>query len=276
MHYIQERNGGNLGPSLPVGVFSSWQCSGNLNTSLGALQVPIEPLVGHLRHPEFHCIGPHRDTLERMFNADYLLLPWAIEVARKPGGRNFFFDVGASVYGWNCVMGCQRWFIEAYKAHGIEFDRIIGWEMAAQNQSMLWTSDKGYPRAMHPHVTYFNTPVSGAVGDGDNPYTHVLALTRPEDYVVFKLDIDHNELEVALVHQLLASPKLLSLVDEFFWEHHVHGSPLRKTRVSFMGRPNIGWGDHTPSKTAIDGGLADSYRLFTQLRKAGIRAHAWI
>ena len=104
----------------------------------------------------------------------------------------------------------------------------------------------------------------------------MLALCKPEDYVVFKLDIDHNELEVQLILQLLNSPKLLGLVDELFWEHHVHGSPLRKTRVSFMGTNNIGWGDHTPPKSALHSSLEDSYMLFARLRRAGVRAHAWI
>jgi hypothetical protein len=30
-----------------------------------------------------------------------------------------------------------------------------------------------------------------------------------------------RSLRCALVHQLLDSPELLAIVDEFFWEHHV-------------------------------------------------------
>ena len=38
----------------------------------------------------------------------------------------------------------------------------------------------------------------------------------------------------------------------------------------------IGWANHTPAPGTPHGGLHDSYALFTQLRQAGIRAHAWI
>ena len=66
-------------------------------------------------------------------------------------------------------MGCQKWFIDAYRSHGIFFDRIIAWEKESQQQNELWHGAKGYPNEMHPQVTYFNAPVSGTDGDGDNP-----------------------------------------------------------------------------------------------------------
>jgi hypothetical protein len=47
-------------------------------------------------------------------------------------------------------------------------------------------------------------------------------IAAPEDYVVFKLDIDNSKIEAMFVEQLLASPELLALVDDFFFEHHVN------------------------------------------------------
>jgi hypothetical protein len=173
-------------------------------------------------------------------------------------------------------MGCERWFIDAYRARGIEFDRIIAWEAVPVDHHMLWRSAEGYPPELHSRVTYYNTPISDDAVSADNPLNHIAALAREEDWVVFKLDVDNNPLEISLVRQLLASPSLLALVDEFFWEHHVRGSPLQKTRVSFMGTNNIGWGVHTPRVGDPDSTLADSYRLLTALREAGVRAHAWI
>ena len=125
-------------------------------------------------------------------------------------------------------------------------------------------------------MQYFNTPVSGEPSSSDNPLNHLLALVTEADFVVFKLDIDNNALETSLIRQILASPKLCSLIDELFWEHHVRRSPLVKTRVEFLGKPNIGWGEHVPDPSMPDSTLADSYRIFTQLRERGIRAHAWI
>ena len=162
--------------------------------------------------------------------------------------------------------------------------------------------------------------------------------------MVVKLDIDNNPLETLLVRQLLADPELVNLVDEFFWEHHVHnraavlgcfsrttpavrrrknhsrlsssrprgisssrprrcrdpsprnirvaaaaaprlsefgraqvwGSPLQKTRVDLFDTKNIGWGKHMPRRGSQDSQLADSYRIFAELRERGVRAHAYI
>ena len=59
--------------------------------------------------------------------------------------------------------------------------------------------------------------------------------------------------------QLLASPELLSLIDDFYWEHHVTFQPMasiwaRKSLVATMN---------------------DSINIFAALREAGVRAHSW-
>lgn len=91
-----------------------------------------------------------------------------------------------------------------------------------------------------------------------------------------QLDVDSPRLELSLIHQLLASPATSNLIDELFWEHHVRRSPLIRTRVGLFGKRNLGWGEHLPSAAAVDSTLADSHRLFRELRARGIRAHAWI
>jgi len=50
--------------------------------------------------------------------------------------------------------------------------------------------------------------------------TFIKALTKPEDYVVFKLDIDSPAIEIALVQQIMDDPQLLTLIDEFFFERY--------------------------------------------------------
>jgi hypothetical protein len=87
-------------------------------------------------------------------------------------------------------------------------------------------------------------------------------LTRPEDYVVLKLDIDTPAIELVLIDQVLADSEVRSRVDELYWEHEVHTSPMI----------HQGWGAHGwPNET-----LAQSYELFTRLRELGIRAHSWV
>ena len=238
-----------------------------------AARVPIEPLVGHLRHPRFHCVGPERDTLELMFSTDYLVLPSEAELQLPAGARRLFFDLGASRYNQSCALGCQKWFVESFAAQGIFFDRILGWEAAEVDHAQMWRDVPGH---LKPRMQYFNTPVSDDPASSDNPLNHLRALARPEDFVVFKLDIDTPTVEVSLIRQILGSPSAAGLIDELFWEHHVRRSPLVKTRVSLFGKSGIGWGEHLPSPTASDSTLADSFRLFRQLRECGIRAHSWI
>ena len=234
---------------------------------------PIEPLIGHLRHPLFHCVGPEKDTFALMFSKAFIALPRAAEVgANRPGTKTFFFDAGASVYD-ECWWGCTKWFVDSYRANGVEFDRILGWEAAAVNHTRFW---EAVPRDLKPRFSYYNTPVSADPRSGDNLWHHVRSLAAEADYVVVKLDIDNNPLETALVRQLLADDALVNLVDEFFWEHHVWGSPLRKTRVDLFGTKNIGWGAHMPDRGSADSALHDTYRILTQLREKGVRAHSYV
>ncbi len=80
-----------------------------------------------------------------------------------------------------------------------------------------------------------------------------------EDYVVFKLDIDNNPVEEGIVSTLLASPDLLALIDDFYWEHHVNFRPMSNV-----------WLDLPPHST-----MNQSLTLFDRLRRAGVRAHSW-
>lgn len=109
--------------------------------------------------------------------------------------------------------------------------------------------------------SYHNYPISAVPGAPSNPLAWLLALTEPDDFVIFKLDIDTPSIERQLVEQLLSAPELLARVDEFFWEHEVSGSPM----------VHQGWASSRPTET-----LQESYELFSRLREAGIRAHSWV
>jgi len=86
---------------------------------------------------------------------------------------------------------------------------------------------------------------------------------------VFKLDIDSPQIELALVEQVLHDPHTAALIDEFYWEHVVAGSPMQ----------SFGWG-HDLRRQAARGealqSLDDSYAYFGRLRRMGIRAHSWV
>jgi hypothetical protein len=100
--------------------------------------------------------------------------------------------------------------------------------------------------------------VSSAPGSPANPFTLLQQIATAEDFVLVKLDIDTPSIESVLVEQLRTDKTLLSLVDEFYFEHHVDLPPMR----NFWGSP-------------IPGTLADSYRIFSELRHLGVHAHSW-
>lgn len=83
-------------------------------------------------------------------------------------------------------------------------------------------------------------------------------IVTAEDFVMVKLDIDTPSIENVLVEQLLADKTLQALVDEFFFEHHVDLLPMH----NFWGHP-------------LPGSLADTYHIFSKLRRLGIHAHSW-
>lgn len=235
--------------------------------------VHIEPLVSFLRHPLAFCqkiqmswfmrlFGNKKDfVIDMLFDKNYLIVPYKDEVTNDESTK-WLFDAGASTYDAGAGGASQSWFVNTYRARGIEFDRIIGWEAAKTDPSNQWD---GVPEEVKRKTSWFNIPVTTGVGDADNPLTFIKHLTKPEDFVVFKLDIDSPLVEIALVQQLMADPQLLELVDEFYFEHHVSGSPMQWN----------GWGDLRKSDAELST-LQESYELFTFLRQHGVRAHSWV
>ena len=83
---------------------------------------------------------------------------------------------------------------------------------------------------------------------------------------MLKLDIDPSqETEEALIAQILADESLAALIDELYYEHHVHLSPM-----SIKAWANGLHGNKTQQT------IETSYEIFTRLREMGIRAHSWI
>lgn len=87
-----------------------------------------------------------------------------------------------------------------------------------------------------------------------NAISLLKSIAKPEDFTVFKLDIDGAPIELPIAHALRDSKELASLVSELFFEHHV----LTKAMYG-------AWG------TNLKEIMPDSYELFTALRKNGIR-----
>ena len=67
-----------------------------------------------------------------------------------------------------------------------------------------------------------------------------------------------------MVGLLLGRPDLIELVDEFFFEFHF--------RCEIMSR--CGWGD-VPQVGSLGNDRFSAMKLFSELRKKGVRAHFW-
>ncbi len=107
---------------------------------------------------------------------------------------------------------------------------------------------------------WINVGVSAEEGHKLNPLHSILKKFNEDDFIVVKLDIDTSSIEVPLATQLLEDKDDVyhRLVDQFYFEHHVH-----------LGELASYW------KKSMKGSVKDSLDLFYGLRKKGIAAHFW-
>lgn len=219
--------------------------------------VPIEPLVSFLRHPHAICIDRSGGSWPSILSTDYLLPMHRKEAV---GGRRLFFDLGAGLYR-NGNGDSLEWLSKTYARQGLPFDRIFAWE--AQLQSGVDVM-RGVPAAIVDALSYFNVPVDPRPGAAQNPLRVLRAVARQGDFVVLKLDVDNCTVERQLLRQIMRSDALSSMISELYFEHHVVDSPMNAHSWKLEREPEC------------DESLADSYRLFGQLRARGIRAHSWV
>ena len=233
----------------------------------------IEPLAAALRHPFAGCLrggkGARETILKWQMKAqpktnihaleekNYLLLQCQQE-KRISNGKLLLFDLGASTWDEGIGGSSQEWFWKNYQQCGYTVERMLLWE------AKTWSTKDIYrpvPKGAHYAYQYFNVPASAGRTDPSNPLNIVKRVASVEDFVAIKLDIDHAELEMQFIDQMLTDPDLDGLIDELFFEHHVAFPPFVKCC----------W-DDTYDKGAT---LKTSYELFLKLREKGIRMHGW-
>eukprot|EP00667_Euglena_gracilis_P017540 EG_transcript_18511 len=215
----------------------------------------LEPLAAALRNPLFPC---SRGSQSAMLDTSYLLFPYVIDF---PHSNAYFFDVGSTFFDSGVVgyLDSLKWFMEVFRQRGFTFSEIYAWEVEPLNGTSYW---RRVPDSFKHKMHFFNAAASSDPKSPMNPLTLVKQVALPDDFVVFKLDIDNNEVEVQLIQQLLHDRRLLGLVDELFWENHVRNHPMQ-----WQGAAHL----RGPCST-----FAGSYQCFRRLRAAGIRAHSWI
>mmetsp|Transcript_19097 Transcript_19097/g.44586 ORF Transcript_19097/g.44586 Transcript_19097/m.44586 type:complete len:152 (+) Transcript_19097:1787-2242(+) len=150
---------------------------------------------------------------------------------------------------------------------------IWAWEAIPYAPDKLWST---FPPEVIPRIHYYNVPAQTDPSSPMNPWYTLKATARPGDFVVVKLDVDHQPTELALVRQLLADPELAGPIDDFSWEHHVAGSIVGCPKLWRVGSTS-GWALMAFDSTlgALET-LAESYGIFLQLCCRGIRAHSWV
>ncbi len=215
-------------------------------------RVPIEPLVGLLRHPRAVCVSNAYDDIVRK---DWLILPHSSYFPHIHG-RKLFFDIGSSLYKDGSGGPSQEWFLAEYAARGMDFDHVYAWEAIVHPPEAIF---EDIPHHLLHKFSYFNVRVQEAATAPHNPIRMMKAAAKISDYVVMKLDIDNPPIEMALIKQILEDEDAIKLVDELYFEHHTDGTPM----VEY-------WGNE------VLGDVVDSYQLFHELRSRGILAHSWV
>eukprot|EP00543_Licmophora_paradoxa_P008490 CAMPEP_0202445220 /NCGR_PEP_ID=MMETSP1360-20130828/4082_1 /ASSEMBLY_ACC=CAM_ASM_000848 /TAXON_ID=515479 /ORGANISM="Licmophora paradoxa, Strain CCMP2313" /LENGTH=397 /DNA_ID=CAMNT_0049061405 /DNA_START=15 /DNA_END=1208 /DNA_ORIENTATION=+ len=221
----------------------------------------IEPLVSHLRFPLCKCATFQPMELEARYHWYQITFKgWVIPPPGVRNKRKFFFDAGAS--DWNQGAGgpSLKYFFNMWKRHGIDIDQIYAYEMTTTVNDFYKTVPDQYKDFIH----YQQCSVSSSPEEdsADHPFLpHMIKReARPEDYVLFKLDIDSPHIEDNTIDYIINDPD--NFIDEVAWEHHIGGNYLMKE-----------WGNLEQLAKFT---LRQSYELFLKMRLKGIRAHSWI
>ena len=69
-----------------------------------------------------------------------------------------------------------------------------------------------------PYWHFYNTPISRDHDAAQSPVRIIKNIATEDDFVAFKLDIDHPDTEMPIAMDMLKDAKFTSLVDEFFSE----------------------------------------------------------
>lgn len=172
----------------------------------------------------------------------------------------FLFDAGATFpskrmkesHDWSGT----SWIYDWYANLSLPFDHIYAWE---PSKTFLNYSDvePNIAQALH----FFNRGINNLPGSEDNPLHLIKTLCKPQDIVIFKLDIDTVGVELNIVKEVLRRKDLQELIDDFYFEHHVRNDVMRMH----------GLGGNNPA----DRNLKSWYDMAIPARQKGFHMHFW-
>jgi len=261
-----KQNGASCGDNLSTQVFSKFvkTCLPSSATGLrgsggGRALSPmvvveefIEPLVGHMRHPYAlsKCTPPDIPAVDVQDRSYLLMLGDGIKAVRaRHPGRAILVDAGT-----NKFESSLGYLLPTYAALGIHFDAIYAWEAQPADPSEYWAS---VPADVKPRLHFYNAPVTPEPGSSMNPVDWIRNMYRPGDFIVFKLDIDNDNVESALIQQVLDMDGAEDIIGEMYFEKHYTATDMKP----YFGTPD------TKYPAAV--------RLMQALRKKGVRVHYW-
>lgn len=174
--------------------------------------------------------------------------------------RAFLFDAGATVAGVKSTTDSKdwsgtEWIYKWYEDRGIVFDEVHAWEPTKQEVDL-----NALPAGLAKVLHFNNVGITSDPNSRHNPVALIRKLCKPEDIVVFKLDID-NAMEMQVMKQLLTSDEMMGLVDEFYFEHHVHNPLMRMHGLGGIGTKATN--------------LKSWYNMAIPARRKGLRMHFW-
>eukprot|EP00569_Conticribra_weissflogii_P012895 CAMPEP_0171382706 /NCGR_PEP_ID=MMETSP0879-20121228/34761_1 /TAXON_ID=67004 /ORGANISM="Thalassiosira weissflogii, Strain CCMP1336" /LENGTH=384 /DNA_ID=CAMNT_0011894517 /DNA_START=42 /DNA_END=1196 /DNA_ORIENTATION=- len=213
----------------------------------------MEPLLPVARHPKI-CHNLRANIL----NMGYLIHDFQHICMHSLTSHSklVFVDMGASL-DFHGRFSPNAYIYNIYKTFGFVFDHIYAYEVTPKEAPKVYEL---VPEDLLSSWHWINVGVDASPYSKNNPFNLLLSkFTRKDDFVVVKLDIDTPHIELPLAHQLRDNAKLAELVDQFYFEYHVH----QKELVGSWG-PNV------------RGNVKDAMELMGELRKKGVAAHFWV
>eukprot|EP00956_Cyclotella_meneghiniana_P006993 scaffold9402_cov77-Cyclotella_meneghiniana.AAC.8 len=230
------------------GIFSSTQ----LVSASSAVGV-MEPLLPTMRS---HKICDDFET--NLLAMDYMVHDfYSMCKQLQKHSRLIFIDMGASL-DFHEDMHSEKpaiYIQSIYSKFGFVFDHIYAYEVNPKHPSKVF---EAIPDELQSSWHWINVGVDARPCAKMNPFTMIENSFTKDDFIVVKLDIDTPLVEHALVEQLREDPVLLDLVDQFYFEHHVHQKELANNWFGTM-----------------DGNVGGSLKLMNELRTKGVAAHYW-
>lgn len=215
----------------------------------------VEPLLPPMRHPAWCLAKGHDPNL--MASIEYIIHDFGHLCRQlKRTSRIILFDMGATL-----SFGAKKWpspvlyLVRLFQKFGLPFDHIYAWEINRKDPNVLFKEE--LPPNMDAAYHFINVGVSDDPASRQNPFKLLKENYNEDDIVLVKLDIDSPANERKLVDQLLNDTQLLSLIDHFYFEHHVNQKELRRF-----------WG-------AMEESVEESFTIFHELRKKGLASHFW-